>query len=385
MGSRRKTGVEGVHIVRTQWRDQTPRWHIYAWRGGPKIRVHEGATRPTLTQADMVAIGAALEDSKPANKDTIRGLVAAYRSDQNPDWVRLADSTKKLWNDCLDAIITKWADVPLRLWNDERMVTKVMAWRDGMAATPRAADNHVSTLYRLLEYGRLRARVTVNVAAGIPTLYKGGQRAEIIWTDADLAAFLATAKTPVADAVRLASMTGLRRGDLCGLTWSEVGEWAIQRKTLKKSAGKRRRVVMPIIPGLKELLDELRTRPRKAGVTTVLVTSTGDPWTATGLNSSFHEARGKCVDDQKKPVLTYTDDDGQTHWKRLHDLRGTFATRLMTMPGQRLTDREIAEVMGWSEKQVAEIRRRYVDDAAIVVALGKRLANINVKSDVKSG
>jgi len=39
--------------------------------------------------------------------------------------------------------------------------------------------------------------------------------------------------------------------------------------------------------------------------------------------------------------------------------------------------------MGWSVEQVAEIRRRYVDDAAIVVALGKRLKNIDVKHIVK--
>ena len=30
--------------------------------------------------------------------------------------------------------------------------------------------------------------------------------------------------------------------------------------------------------------------------------------------------------------------------------------------------------MGWSETQVADIRKRYVDDTAIVVALTKRLS-----------
>jgi hypothetical protein len=42
-----------------------------------------------------------------------------------------------------------------------------------MAATPRAADIGVTVLSRLLEWGRLRARVRVNVAAGIPQLYRG--------------------------------------------------------------------------------------------------------------------------------------------------------------------------------------------------------------------
>ena len=59
--------------------------------------------------------------------------------------------------------------------------------------------------------------------------------------------------------------------------------------------------------------------------------------------------------------------------KHLHDLRGTFATRLMTVPGKELTDSQIAMIMGWSERQVSAIRKRYVDEAAIVVAIGRRI------------
>lgn len=381
----RKTGVEGVHIVSVKRPGKPVRWYIYAWRGGPVIRKQEGGEKPTLTQADVKAIADEIEKAKPANQDTIRGLIAAYRSPKNPTWTGLADSTQELWSDCLDAILNEWGDCPLKLWNDPRTVAKVIEWRDTMAANPRKADNHVSTLSRLLEFGRLRAKVMVNVAAGIPTLYKGGNRAAVIWTDDDMAAFLKVAQPPVADAIRLASFTGLRRADLVKLTWANIGQWALEVTAAKKSAGKRRKVVMPIVPGLKELLDELRTRPRKPGVDTVLVTTHGTAWTDTGLNSSVHTTRkyareeiGK--DAKGQPVykyhLAYTDQDGEQKWKRLHDIRGTFATKLMTIPGERLTDQEIAELMGWSVQQVSDIRRTYVDDAAIVVALGKRLARI---------
>ncbi len=44
----------------------------------------------------------------------------------------------------------------------------------------------------------------------------------------------------------------------------------------------------------------------------------------------------------------------------------------------------LSGLMGWKEEQVSEIRRKYVDDGAIVVALGKHIANIGVKSAVKS-
>ncbi len=391
MASRRKTGVEGVHIVRMKYANKPVRWYIYAWRGGPQIRTVEGGEKPTLTPEDVKAIAAAYEEAKPVNRGDLRALIAAYRSNDNPEWRTKADSTRELWSDCIDVALAKWGDVPLRLWSDPRMVPQVVKWRDEMSATPRAADNRIACLRRVLDYGRLRGQVTINVAEGIPTLYAGGDRADVIWTDQDFAHFLAVAKTPVADAVRLAAMTGLRRADLVALKWSDIGEFAIHIVASKKSAGKRKRVRMPIIPGLRDLLDELKVRPRKDGVDTVLVTMNGTSWTDTGLNSSVHTTRNYAreeigTDDKGEPKykyhLAYVDDEGEEKWKRLHDIRGTFATKLMTIPGARLTDAEIAELMGWSVQQVSEIRRRYVDDAAIVVALGKRLANTDVNNGV---
>lgn len=47
----------------------------------------------------------------------------------------------------------------------------------------------------------------------------------------------------------------------------------------------------------------------------------------------------------------------------------------MTLPGGGLSDSQIAMIMGWDEKQAAAIRKRYVDEAAIVVAIGKRIAD----------
>jgi hypothetical protein len=56
--------------------------------------------------------------------------------------------------------------------------------------------------------------------------------------------------------------------------------------------------------------------------------------------------------------------------KHLHDLRGTFVTALCRAG---LTDDEIANIVAWSPQNVAEIRRTYVDDAAVVVALSRRI------------
>lgn len=376
MAAKRTIGVEGVHIVTSRKAGKPVRYYIYAWRGGPRIRTVEGGEKPTITKDDVKAIAAALEAAKPVPKDTIGGLAVSYRS--SPEWKGLEASTRDTWGRALDKIETKWGEVPLRLWCNPRMVTQVVKWRDAMAETPRAADIAIAQLSRLLEFARLRGQVTVNIATGIPTLYRSAQRAEIIWTEDDFAVWNSNKKVNQAlrDVAALASQTGLRRADLIGLTWSEIGEFTITRIARKKSKGKRRRVVMPILPSLQQLLDELKTRRRKPGVETVLVTSHGTSWSGNGLSGAF----GKAI---RETDLHHVDSDGERQWKHLHDIRGTFATKLMATAGLNLTNAEIANLMGWSPEQVEEIRTHYVDDAAIVVAVGERLAQAAVKRSVK--
>lgn len=376
MAAKRTTGVEGVHIVTSRKANKPVRYYIYAWRGGPCIRTVEGGEKPTISQEDVKAIAAALEAAKPVPKDTIAGLAVSYRS--SPEWKALEPSTRDTWGRALDKIEARWSEVPLRLWCNPRMVTQVVKWRDEMAETPRAADIGIAQLSRLLEFGRLRGQVTVNIAAGIPTLYRSAQRAAIIWTDDDFNVWNEhdDVYQSLRDVAALAAWTGLRRADLIGLTWDEIGDVAIVRIARKKSKGKRQRVVMPIVPGLSVLLDELKTRPRKPSVETVLVTSHGTSWSGNGLSGSF----GKAV---RAAEIYHVDYDGEKRVKHLHDIRGTYATKLMTAPGLDLTDKEIAQLMGWTVDQVAEIRKHYVDDAAIVVALGERLAQAAVKRPVK--
>jgi hypothetical protein len=58
--------------------------------------------------------------------------------------------------------------------------------------------------------GRHPERVPVNYLHGIPRFYKGTDRAEIIWEDAEVDLFCSRAPERHADAVRLARETGLR-------------------------------------------------------------------------------------------------------------------------------------------------------------------------------
>lgn len=356
--------TSGVHVVQKQLRAGTA-WYVYAWRGGPMVHKFTGAKRPKLTPEVMGKIAAAWEAKTEKNDQTLRGLIRQWRS-QNPDrpsspeWTALAASTKRTWGSALDMIDTKWGDVPLAVFNDARMKAKVYTWRDSRRHTPRAADFGVTVLRALLKFGVQRGALSINVAADIPSIYKNGQRADIIWLADDLALFARVASPAVNDAVRLACLTGLRCADLADLRWHEVGDKAIIHLAQKSSKGVRRRAMVAMTPALATLLQELRNRPRKPDIDTVLVTGDGKPWSSAGLSKQVGEA-------SKKAGIIH--EDGRK--KHLHDCRGTFATHLMMMGA---TDQEIARAMAWSPEKVANIRMVYVDQARTVVALADRLA-----------
>lgn len=362
--------IEGVYFVPIRRDGKPTQWYVYAWRGGPRILKATGPTKPKLGRAEIAAIAAAHAEQGKPDSTKLLSLIRELRICDGgaPEWKSLAETTRRTWATHLNRIEDKWGETPLNLWNDRRMLGKIIAWRDSYAATPRAADLGVQVLGFLLEFGRLRGRLAVNVAEKIPTIYRPAGRAEIIWTTEDLDRFAASAvalnRPLVADAVRLACLTGLRKADLVALTWAQVGEHAIARVAQKKSRGKRRRAVVPIVPQLRALLDELRSRPRQEDVETVLVNSLGKPWG--DLTSAVCEIRDHAgIIEPAEPEL-----DLPARPKHLHDCRGTFVTHLCR---QRLTDREIADIVAWSPENVASIRRRYVDDAAIVVAIGKRM------------
>jgi integrase len=106
-----------------------------------------------------------------------------------------------------------------------------------------------------------------------------------------------------------------------------------------------------LLPETRQLLEAL---PRRAE--TVLTNAHGKPWTPMGLEASFCKARNAAG----------------LQGLHLHDLRGSFVTRLV-LAG--LTDEEVAKIAGWSTKNVAAIREKYVDHSRIMMNLSERISN----------
>jgi hypothetical protein len=60
----------------------------------------------------------------------------------------------------------------------------------------------------------------------------------------------------------------------------------------------------------------------------------------------------------------------------------TFCTYLMIETD--LGNEEIADIMAWSPQKVAQIRKVYVDQSRLIVAIGKRIERSSVNRTVNS-
>ena len=350
----------GLHIVRKTRAGKPDLWYVYAWRGGPQIHSCEGK-KPKVTAAlTDIAAEKRRELRRPADDITLKAQIALFKA--APEFTRNAASTQTSYRTWLDRIETEFGDTSLRMWQSREMRGDVLDWRDRWRHQPRSADEAVKVINRLMNWIVDRGRLPMNVLAGIEMLYEA-DRSDLIWEQRHFDALLPKASIEVREGVELAAATGLRRGDLVRLPWDAVGEHAIVWRT-GKSRG-RTQITIPLLPEVKTLLESIKARhaaemaakrpsKRKPLPETVLSNSRWQPWEPKGFGSRFNDAKQDSGID-----------------RNLHDLRGTFATRLM-LAG--LTDDEIAKILGWGAKDVEAIRLKYVNDARVVIALGERIA-----------
>lgn len=361
---------KGIHVV-TATVGPEKVWYFYAWRGGPQLYRIVAPNRPTLTSGQMKRVAEVVRQHELGTEDpreqTLGWLIARWR--ESPEWANFRYTTRKTWGSALRVIGRKWGRLPLMTFYDARTIPQIIQWRDSRKRTPRAADTGVAVLRALLKFGRFQVGSTTNIADGVPSLYRGGNRAEIIWLDHEIELFVDTAlsmgRRAVADAVRLAAVTGLRRADLVTVSQIHLKPAAIFKKALKMSGRKQRHVTIPRVHALEQLLAELQTRPRRRGVETILVDDGGRPWHPDRLTREVAIVRDRIG-------LSYEDEEtGTIRKKHLHDLRGTFVTKLIGETD--LDDQQIARIMGWAPYEVETIRQLYVDQDAYASALAQRI------------
>ena len=340
--------VTRLHLVSKRPKGKPPRWYVYAWRGGPCIHKAVGE-RPIITPAILDAAAQA-RLTRTASRNTFDSIIDGYRD--SPEFDRLQPATKRDYRLWLTRASERFGKAPIVAFTDYRMRGDIIGWRDTWAAQPRTADKATVTMAMLLGWAQERGMLPVNVAAGIRQMNIASNRADAVWEPHHWQAVEALDENGepiipahVMDALKLASMTGLRLGDLLRLDWESVGDQAIILTTRKRKS----RAVIPILPELRAWLDARKGECK--GI--ILRNSRGQPWTESGFETVWQRRKPAGFD------------------RRIHDLRGSYVTWLAI---KGLTDEEIARTVSWTAKRVGEIRARYVDEARVVVSLVARLS-----------
>lgn len=349
--------ISGITKQRKTLADGTVRIYAYVGRGGEQLCFADGET-PNVAEARLsVLLGrpetlAKLAEihqtaSAPtyASPKLISGLVQRYLASMA--FKSRAESTKRDYRRYLEMFDDEFGEWKLKFFERHDAGRDIVEWRNDVAGDKaRTADYMIQSISRLFSWGRSEYLTSARPVEDVERLHNA-DRSDIIWTDEELDAVVRAASTQELKwAIQLASLSGLRQGDLLSLPWSAIQGAAIVRKTSKKG----RTVVLPVEP-LRELLDAI---PKRSPV--ILTSSLGRPWSpdGDGLRSSFDTAKKKAG----------------IEGKRWHDLRGTAATRLAKAG---LRPEQIALWMGWSPQRIEAMRTIYVSQEAVALDMISRM------------
>lgn len=354
----------GIHVVSKRLASGTKAHYVYAWRGGPLIYRTQGERKPALTRSIHDAAADARRSRAEPDTYLFRHLADSWLS--SGEYARLSKASKTTFQTWIPRIVDKFGDVPLSVFDDQKMKLDIVDWRDGWSEQPRAADHAVQSIRRILSFGQSTFRLQINCAFKIPPLYEV-DRSLIVWTKDDITAFMASSRVPLIEALTLEKCTGLRRKDLAEVTWDAVDDVAITWKTSKSN--RKKTVIIPLLHETKELLvaikarhaDEMASRAPAKRVPlprTILAMADWKSWSPDGLGKAFSRA-----------MMTADVD------KHLHDMRGNFVTRLAVAG---LPADQIADIVGWSLANVQEMLKRYVNKEKLARSQAELISRIDI-------
>ena len=310
--------------------------YFYAWRGGPRLVGLPGS--PEF----LASYEAAHRNRRTPDPSLFRSVITDYRASR--DFAVLRERTRADYLKQIAKVETAFGDLPIDALDDPRVTRDFLDWRDGMASSPRQADYAWTVLMRLISWARGRGLTAYRPPERVKRLYHA-DRADKIWTEEHVAAFMAVAPETLQRALVLALETGQRQGDLLVLPWSAFdGTWIRLRQSKTGRA-----VKVPVTRCLRAVLE---TTPRNSPV--ILTNSYGRPWQP----NAFRKAWGGA--SRKAGIVDLT----------FHDLRGTAVTRLSEA---ECTPQEIATITGHSLRDVGAIMDRYSarTDKLAVAAIAK--------------
>jgi integrase len=334
--------LKHINTVKKRLANGSISTYYYAWKGGPRLTGTPGSPEFIASYNDAMKSG---HDPK---MKCLKDLINKYTS--SPKFDRLKDNSKYSNLGRFRQIQEKLGDLPLSAFGDPKIIDVLDDWREAVAIdTPASANGQWDQLSAMLKWAVRRSLVKTNPCVGAGANYRGS-RVDKIWSEPQVAKFVAGAPSHMVIAFMLALWTGQREGDLVDLRWSQYDGDLITVTQIKQQRGQpRRTVVIPVMGQFKEYLDGIEQAAGVVGLSVeerqekhVVLNVYGQPWASA---ASFSGAFGRFTHD----VVGIED-------RTFHDLRGTAITRLARA---ECTVPQIATITGHSLKTVQNILDRH--------------------------
>lgn len=309
----------------------------------------DGATHSTFAPA-WVAL---MSKGPSARPYTLSDVIGLYRASRH--FNGLAETSKKSYEWLIERVESKFGHLPIQEFGKRGARTVIRQWRDSLMSHPTSADRTIAVFRLVLNFAVNEEYLPRNPLANIGMVHRATRR-DIIWSDEQVAAFLALAPRHMSRALLLALWTGQRQSDLLSLKWSDYDGEYIRLQQQKMGRGRAGRHVKVLVSReLREVLSEIEAEQiyrsqlpgskRVDRPETILTTARGKPW-----KKGFKATWRRVISDVGISGVTF------------HDLRGTFIT-LAHRAGSSI--QEIATASGHAEKDCeAIIRRHYLSTGA---------------------
>lgn len=313
------------------------------------VEAHRRESQASDMESHFAPTWLALMSTGPSASapQTLSDLIKLYTASRH--FGGLAETSKKSYHWLIERVDAKFGHLPIQEFNKRGARTVIRQWRDSLMTHPTSADRTMAVFRLVLNFAVSEEYLQRNPLGGIGTVHKATRR-DIIWSDEQVATFLALAPRHMSRALLLALWTGQRQSDLLSLRWSDYDGKYIRLQQQKMGRGRAGRHVKVLISReLREVLSEIEAeqiyRSQLSGnkrverPETILTTAMGRPWKK-GFKSSWRR------------VINGVGISGVT----FHDLRGTFIT-LAHRAGSSI--QEIAAASGHDEKDCESIIRRH--------------------------
>ena len=323
----------------------TAKGHIYHYyrRGGVRwARLSgepgTGAFAATYERAVALYEGRRADAMRPGS---FGALVVSYL--KSADYKGLGDRTRVEYRRHLDAMTSRWRDLPLQLGKVDAVTRKhILEYRDEFADSPSVGNARVKVLRLLLSFAVDRGLMTANPSLRIKRMAEGEYEP---WPEAIIKQFRGSEPAPeILLAFEIALHTGQRMGDLVRMLWSQFDGEGFQVRQGKTGV----RLWVPCHPDLEPVLS---AAPKRAAV--ILTTPTGRAWTTNTLSHDFREAtRGAGIEGYV-----------------FHGLRKTAAVKLAEAG---FGEEQIKSVCGWKSTSMVQHYTKGASQKVVAMTVRQR-------------